>query len=540
MRLLILLCLFFICSTTLFAQSSNQWYQTEYYSQGTDHFVLGKSEWVKSIQESKRQAYKDALLNFSSFTNLSIDSSYIEEMTTLNHESKFSTEEKGFITNNSKVERVHYVRGKTEKNVKEGFFNDEVTFRSIVLLRINDGDVKTYDDATTAADATELILSQATKSNRLKGKEAEIDRLLKSLKNKEKEMDKLLARLQNQGKRSNFVEDEVLSQLQEDSFRPLQIETKEVTERVTFAKPTITDAAWNRNGMVTSCSIRNNRAKCWYSHSSIKINFGGKKVMAKSVVVPGMGYACFINLANKVECYDENGMQGRPKFKNVVQIVSGGKTHAPDSTWGNPYVCALLSPKGTVRCWNVHSNMAIGTPSLTDIVKLTSGWSQVCALDKRGKVHCFGSNYGRQAYASSQIAQYYNPGDMRYGQLAADGEIAVDVESAWHNVCIVQRDGNVKCWGNKRVAEVPTRISNVKQVSPGSWSACALMNDGSVDCWGLMTSSKGPKIPIDAEVTRLFARRSMHCAIIRGQSTPSCWNFTREDGTPAKWVMNKF
>ena len=539
MKKLILLCVLIFISSTLFSQSSTQWHQTEYYSQGADHFVLGKSEWVKSKQESKRQAYKDALLNFSSFTNLSIDSSYIEEMTTLNHESKFSTEEKGFITNNSKVGRVHYVRGKTEKNVREGFFNDEVTFRSIVLLRINDGDVKTYDDATTAADATELILSQATKSNRLKGKEAEIDRLLNSLKNKEKEMDKLLKRLQNQGKRSSFVEDEVLSQLQEDSFRPLQIETKEVTERVAFAKPTITDAAWNKNGMVTSCLVKNNRAGCTSSHKSILVNFGGKKVMAKSVVVPGMGYACFINLSNKVECYGENGMIGRPKFKNVVQIVSGGKTNAPSSNYGKPYVCALLAPKGTVRCWNVYSNMAIGTPSLTDIVKLTSGWSQVCGLDKRGKVHCFGSNYGRQSYGGSQITRYYNSGDMEYGQLAADGEIAVDVESAWHNVCIVRRDGNVKCWGNKYVAKVPTRITNVKQISPGSWSACALMNDGSVDCWGLR-SDKGPQIPVDAEVTRLFARRSMHCAILKGTSKPSCWNFTREDATPAKWVMKKF
>ena len=64
MRPVILLCLFFICSTTLFAQSSNQWHQTEYYSQGANHFVLGKSGWSDSIQESKRQAYKDALLNF--------------------------------------------------------------------------------------------------------------------------------------------------------------------------------------------------------------------------------------------------------------------------------------------------------------------------------------------------------------------------------------------------------------------------------------------------------------------------------------------
>ena len=101
------------------------------------------------------------------------------------------------------------MRGKTEKQVDEGIFSDDVTYRSIVLLRINDGDVKTYDDETTAADATELILSQAAKSSRLKGKEAEIDRLLNSLKNKEKEMDKLLKRLQNQGKRSDYVEDEV-------------------------------------------------------------------------------------------------------------------------------------------------------------------------------------------------------------------------------------------------------------------------------------------------------------------------------------------
>ena len=143
MKKLILLCILILISSTLFSQSSTQWYQTEYYSKGSDHFVLGKSDWTKSVQESKRLAYKDALLNFSSFTNLTIDSTYIEEMTSLNYESKFSTEEKSFISNNSKVGKVHYVRGKTEKQVDEGIFSDDVTYRSIVLLRINDGDVKT-------------------------------------------------------------------------------------------------------------------------------------------------------------------------------------------------------------------------------------------------------------------------------------------------------------------------------------------------------------------------------------------------------------
>ena len=51
------------------------------------------------------------------------------------------------------------MRGKTEKQVDEGIFDIDA-YRSTVLLRINDGDVE-HDDETTAADATELILSQA-------------------------------------------------------------------------------------------------------------------------------------------------------------------------------------------------------------------------------------------------------------------------------------------------------------------------------------------------------------------------------------------
>ena len=84
MRPVILLCVFLFISTITIGQSSTQWYQTEYYSRGADHFVLGKSGWTDTVQESKREAYKDALLNFSSFTNLTIDSTYIEEMTSLN------------------------------------------------------------------------------------------------------------------------------------------------------------------------------------------------------------------------------------------------------------------------------------------------------------------------------------------------------------------------------------------------------------------------------------------------------------------------
>ena len=64
MRPMILLCVFLFISTITFGQSSTQWYQTEYYSQGADHFVLGNGL-DNTVQKTGK--LKSALLNFSSF-----------------------------------------------------------------------------------------------------------------------------------------------------------------------------------------------------------------------------------------------------------------------------------------------------------------------------------------------------------------------------------------------------------------------------------------------------------------------------------------
>jgi alpha-tubulin suppressor-like RCC1 family protein len=152
------------------------------------------------------------------------------------------------------------------------------------------------------------------------------------------------------------------------------------------------------------------------------------------------------------------------------------------------------------------------------------GPKHACAVDRAGRVHCWGKNdYGLLGDGTAEDRA--SPAEVLRLENARSISVS-DVQS-----CAALSDGSVWCWGkpdfywsHARRLE-PLRVDSVHgavDVGAGHTFACALMDRGAVACWRYAGESGVSITPGSPRARQIAVHGMQACALLHGGSV-ACW-----------------
>jgi alpha-tubulin suppressor-like RCC1 family protein len=231
-----------------------------------------------------------------------------------------------------------------------------------------------------------------------------------------------------------------------------------------------------------------------------------------AVTVPiaaGKNHTCAVTAGLGVKCWgnNEHGQLGdgttinRPTPVDVRGL--GSEVIALTAGWGN--TCALTAGGG-VWCWGYNQNGELGNGGTIDgnvptpvsglesgVKAIESGDDHTCAVTAEGALKCWGFNEYGQLGDGTKISR-----DLP----VAAGGLNAGVQSAaagWGHTCILTDAGAVKCWGNNEYGQLgygqdaevrftPVDVDGlgggVIAITADGGSNCALIAGGGMRCWG--------------------------------------------------------
>jgi len=278
-------------------------------------------------------------------------------------------------------------------------------------------------------------------------------------------------------------------------------------------------------GRTHTCAVSSiGQAVCWGNNQSGQIGAASFiERNSKTVLVPslvenllddvlsistGWQHSCAIRAGDGAYCWGYNlrGVlgDGTTASRRGVTRVIGLPPGIVAVSAGEYHTC-VLTESGGVVCWGRNSSGAVGDGTTDDrilptpviglssgIVAISAGNGFNSAVKSSGEVLCWGSNqWGCLGDGTMPIRPVPGPVvGLRSPMLA--------VSSGSTNVCALDSDNGVVCWGGhrERSAGVGTDTdrhaprgvggleSGVAQVSVGSAHACAVTRQGAALCWG--------------------------------------------------------
>jgi alpha-tubulin suppressor-like RCC1 family protein len=184
-------------------------------------------------------------------------------------------------------------------------------------------------------------------------------------------------------------------------------------------------------------------------------------------------------------------------------------------------------------------------PNVVGVESLAAGGSHECAIDKAGRVQCWGTNVDGELGDGTFGAQ---PGPVPVVNLGPAVGIAAGLEGS----CAIQISGNVSCWGDNEFGQLgngmkastsspavstPVTVvglTNVLQIATGLYNTCAVRSDGTLACWGINDlgelgngTTAASNVPISVPglsgVTQVVVSDSgLTCALLQ-YGTVKCW-----------------
>jgi alpha-tubulin suppressor-like RCC1 family protein len=139
-------------------------------------------------------------------------------------------------------------------------------------------------------------------------------------------------------------------------------------------------------------------------------------------------------------------------------------------------------------------HMDVMFPDDVFIVKAEAGYSSTCAIDSEGELWCWGLNSNGEAGINSTANYIYIPHKVDFGM----NESIVDVAIGYSSKCAITENSRLFCWGtdsygvffsNPGSQRSPLEIDLASHIKPtsitsGFYNMCILNEDGAVYCWG--------------------------------------------------------
>lgn len=144
-------------------------------------------------------------------------------------------------------------------------------------------------------------------------------------------------------------------------------------------------------------------------------------------------------------------------------------------------------------------------PDIPIYVDVAVGYTHTCALDSRGRVHCWGQD--------------------REGETMPPDERFTHVNAGHDWSCGITENREVRCWGAPPAHAYQPRLdAEIVNFEAGSRHFCVLYDDGDVDCWGEAEDNGGELLdPLnDGSYVALSSHTGHNCALDR-DGRPHCW-----------------
>jgi alpha-tubulin suppressor-like RCC1 family protein len=244
-----------------------------------------------------------------------------------------------------------------------------------------------------------------------------------------------------------------------------------------------------------------------------------------------------------------NGTEGD---RTAPGPVTGGSDFIQISGGGAYHACGVKSD-GTVWCWGSDASGQLGNDSgvtadqsapyqvtgLSNVIKVSAGDSHSCAVQKKGRVWCWGSN-GSGALGTGG-------GNTTVPALVSISN-AIDISAGASTTCAITSDGTAWCWGEGSNGQLgngasndsttPVRVSDVSDftsISVGSpATVCGTTKRGIGYCWGSDSNGQlgndatsGDKntpneIDLPEDFTKISISGNTACGL-RASGKISCW-----------------
>jgi len=299
--------------------------------------------------------------------------------------------------------------------------------------------------------------------------------------------------------------------------------------------------------------------------------YGTQAQTVYTQVAAGHGYTCALVNDGTVQCWGANDAgqlgNGSISVSGAPVTVTGLKNVTAISA-GNDHTCALLRDS-TVQCWGTNDRGQLGngtttegsTPipvtvtGLKDVIAISAGLANTCALLSNGTVQCWGlNNFGQLGTTTNSSISVIIMGLKSTFAISSIPvpvtglKDAIAVSTGGLHTCAILNGGTVQCWGSNDFGElgngttskngtpVPVTVTDIKDataISTGYDHTCALLNGGTVQCWGNnMSGELGDGTTANrstpATVTRLkdviaiSAGLGNTCALL-SNGTVQCW-----------------
>lgn len=211
-------------------------------------------------------------------------------------------------------------------------------------------------------------------------------------------------------------------------------------------------------------------------------------------IVASVNHTCSLNRSGEIYCWGANhyGELGNNSTKNSQYPTRvTGLDSIKDISIGNNHSCALKID-GTVYCWGKNSQGQIGNGSasnkpnpipimikdFTNIIAISSGGNNNCALNKEGSVLCWGENSEGQVGEGTTTQREYPVYVINIDPVIKSITTGVD------HSCALTNTGKILCWGSS-ISEIDEhrKTLGVTEIK-SSFNHTCLLQRGNMSCFG--------------------------------------------------------
>ena len=276
------------------------------------------------------------------------------------------------------------------------------------------------------------------------------------------------------------------------------------------------------SGSSETCAVlRHHETRCWGENESGELGIGTQEystypptttiptLPTAKTLTAGGNSTCGISQEGQLYCWGATtwGQLGIGDVSDQYQLTPAPvrlpalAKKVATANFGT-HACAIVQG-GDLYCWGTNDMGQLGVGNYTDttaptvpaaigdhnVVDVAVGYGLTCALQKNGKVKCWGSNLTDPSGAKTNVP----------GKAIALPSAATGISVGTAHICAVLDTGEVDCWGNNYDGEVgigdpntfyvpsPQKVAlegPAVSVSCGSDDTCAVLADGRVECWG--------------------------------------------------------